>query len=322
MNAAKGFDVTATGPPTIDGTARVDKILTADISRIADDDGLTEAVYTYQWVRSDGGTDSDISEATGSTYTLVPDDEGGTIKVRVSFTDDEGNPEELTSAATDTVAESNNTAATGAPTISGTAQVGQTLTADTADISDDDGMDGVSYSYQWARSDGDDYTDIDDATGSTYTLVAADEGRTIRVRVSFADDENNAEELTSAETDTVAQGPIWTATMITAPLYVDHGYSDYPGFQYGSLTMNTFAIDGVTYTVKVIEAWGFFYIGFDRQLPVAFTLEVDGTRLESGDARFESYSYGNTYTWQETGLDWDDGQSVDLAMYRGSQGSG
>ena len=200
--------------------------------------------------------------------------------------------------------------------------MGQTLTAGTSGIADIDGLTDVSYSYRWVRVDGATESDIDEATGSTYTLVSADQGKAIRVRVSFADDEDNAEELTSAATETVARGAIWTATMITAPLYVDHGYSDYPGFQYGSLTMNTFVIDGVTYTVKVIEAWGFFYIGFDRQLPVAFTLEVDGTRLESGDARFESYSYGNTYTWQETGLDWDDGQSVDLAMYRGSQGSG
>ena len=45
-----------------------------------------------------------ISEATGSTYTLVDGDEGQAIKVRVSFTDDAGNEEELTSGATDAVA--------------------------------------------------------------------------------------------------------------------------------------------------------------------------------------------------------------------------
>ena len=44
--------------------------------------------------------DADISGATGSTYTLVDGDEGQAIKVRVSFTDDAGNEEELTSGAT------------------------------------------------------------------------------------------------------------------------------------------------------------------------------------------------------------------------------
>ena len=41
---------------------------------------------------------------TGSTYMLVDDDEGRTIQVRVTFTDDVGNEETLTSAATDAVA--------------------------------------------------------------------------------------------------------------------------------------------------------------------------------------------------------------------------
>ena len=50
---------------------------------------------------------------------------GKTIKVRVSFTDDAGNEETLTSAATAAVVARPNTPATGLPTISGTAQVGR-----------------------------------------------------------------------------------------------------------------------------------------------------------------------------------------------------
>ena len=42
--------------------------------------------------------------------------------------------------------------ATGKPTISGTAQVGQTLTANTSGISDEDGLTNVTYSYQWLSS--------------------------------------------------------------------------------------------------------------------------------------------------------------------------
>ena len=44
-----------------------------------------------------------------------------------------------------------NTPATGAPTITGTAQVGQTLTAGTTAIMDADGLTSVSYTYQWIR---------------------------------------------------------------------------------------------------------------------------------------------------------------------------
>ena len=90
----------ATGSPTVSGTAEVGQTLTADTSGISDTDGLTNVSYSYQWIRNDGGTDTDISGQTGSTYTLVSGDVGKTIKVRVSFTDDAGNDEALTSAET------------------------------------------------------------------------------------------------------------------------------------------------------------------------------------------------------------------------------
>ena len=118
----------ATGAPTISGTAQVGETLTASTSGISDADGLTNAGFAYQW----SADDADISGATGSTYTLADADEGSAIKVTVSFTDDRGHDESLTSAATASVAAKPNRAATGQPTITGTAQVGQTLTADTS----------------------------------------------------------------------------------------------------------------------------------------------------------------------------------------------
>ena len=87
----------ATGKPEITGTIEVGETLTADTSRIADGDGLTSVSYTYQWIRVDGTNESNIAGATGSSYTLVGADEGKGIRVRVSFTDDAGNPETLTS---------------------------------------------------------------------------------------------------------------------------------------------------------------------------------------------------------------------------------
>ena len=109
-----------------------------------------------------------------------------------------------------------NNPATGAPTITGTAQVGQTLTAATTAIMDDDGLNNVSYTYQWIRTatgTGVD-TNISGATASTYTLVAADLGTTIKVRVSFTDDASNAETLTSAATAAVSAAA--TAAVVPA----------------------------------------------------------------------------------------------------------
>ena len=202
----------ATGVPTVTGTAQVGEVLTADTSGIADADGLENATFSYQWIRNDGSTETDIQDATGSIYTLVDADEGQTIKVKVSFTDDAGNEETLTSTATGSVAARPNTSATGRPTISGPARVGETLTADTTGIADADGLTNVSYGYQWVANDGTSDADIGGATGSTYTLTASEQGQTIQVRVSFTDDAGNETTLTSAATEAVAAKPNSLAT--------------------------------------------------------------------------------------------------------------
>ena len=205
----------ANGVPTISGTAQVGRTLTASTSGIIDSDGLTNATFAYQWLSSDGTSDSDISGATSSTYTLVEGDAGNTIKVKVSFTDDNGHDESLTSEATAAVAAMPNTPAAGAPTISGTAQVEETLTADITGIADADGLTNTTFTYQWLTSRD---AEIDGATGSTYTLVEADEGKTIKVRVSFTDDRGHQETLTSAATATVAASPSpLTASIHSAP---------------------------------------------------------------------------------------------------------
>ena len=201
---AASTNTPATGAPTITGTAQVGQTLTAGTTAIMDANGLTSVSYTYQWIRVDGGTETNISGATATTYTLVAADLGTTIKVTVSFTDDANNAETLTSDATAAVSAAANTLATGAPTITGTAQVGQTLTAGTTAIMDANGLTSVSYTYQWIRVDGGAETNISGATATTYTLVAADLGTTIKVTVSFTDDANNPEARTSAATAAVS----------------------------------------------------------------------------------------------------------------------
>ena len=89
----------ATGEPTISGTARVGQTLTADTSGIADADGITSVSYSYQWIRVLDTVETEISGAESSTYTLVADDVGKTIRVKVTFTDDADNPETAISDA-------------------------------------------------------------------------------------------------------------------------------------------------------------------------------------------------------------------------------
>ena len=216
-----------TGLPTISGTAQVGEKLEADTSGIIDTDGLTNATFTYQWVRNDGNGDTDIGGATGVTYTLQSSDLTKTLKVRVSFTDDVGNEESLTSQPVGPVdhqvsQQQANSPATGQPSISGTAQVGQTLEADTSGIGDDDGMDTATFSYQWLADD----TDISGATGSTYTLVSGDQGKSVKVRVSFTDDADNDETLTSTATAAVAGEPAEPLTASVENTPASHNGTD------------------------------------------------------------------------------------------------
>ena len=100
------------------GTPEVGQTLSADDTGIADADGLTGTVFSHQWLADA----AEVAEATGSTHTLTDDDLGKAIKVRVTFTDDGGNEESLTSAATAAV-----TAAAGLELQSATVD-GSTLT--------------------------------------------------------------------------------------------------------------------------------------------------------------------------------------------------
>ena len=117
-------------------------------------------------------------------------EDGQLIRVRIVLTSESGTQQA-------------NTPATGVPTISGTAQVGETLSADTSGIADEDGLDSVSYLYQWIRTD----AHIADATDSTYTLTDDDQGKTIKLKVTFIDDKGNSETLISAAREEVSEKP-------------------------------------------------------------------------------------------------------------------
>ena len=96
-----------------------------------------------------------------------------------------------------------NRAATGVPTISGTAQVGETLTPSIGDIADPDGLPTTfpgDYTIQWLRVDSDgmsNQTSIG-TNATTYTPVAADAGKKIKVQLVFTDGGGTSETLTSA----------------------------------------------------------------------------------------------------------------------------
>ena len=156
-----------------------------------------------------------------------------------------------------------NRAATGAPVISGTVEVGESLTADVSGIADPDGLDDAAFSFQWVRShSGNNFSDIEGATASTYTLVMADLGKTISVRVSFYDDWGTQETLASPRTVKVSvvactageQAPAATAVEIEAvPAIVESTTEEY----------------FVLYVRPDLDS--------EREFPVSVTLGEDGT---------------------------------------------
>ena len=97
----------ATGRPVVLASAEGVPILFADTSGIADGNGLPftgdegaviEFVYSYQWVRVDGGTAVETNVGVNSPrYEFVDADIGNNIKVKVSFTDDDSFSETVTS---------------------------------------------------------------------------------------------------------------------------------------------------------------------------------------------------------------------------------
>ena len=118
-------------------TPQVGQSLSASVGNINDADGTTNIVISYQWIRVDGATETDITGATTNTYTPVAGDVGKQLKVRASFTDDLGNPESRTSPATQAVQAAAANTAPGVPrTLTATAGDGQVVLRWTAPASD------------------------------------------------------------------------------------------------------------------------------------------------------------------------------------------
>jgi hypothetical protein len=183
--------------PTVSpsGTQSTGTLITADVESW---DGTAPITFEYKWTR-DGIA---ISGATASTYTIQLADDGTTIRVEVKGTNAYG--------ASGFVASSNSVSAvnTVAPTISsatisGTAVVGQTLTASASGVT---GIPTPTLSYQWKRGATNIGTNAD-----TYTLVQADAGNTSNITCVVT--ATNAGGSANATSNTIAQ--IFDATANT-----------------------------------------------------------------------------------------------------------
>ena len=137
-------------------------------------------------------------DAGNLVYTPPANANGSTISASFTFKVSDGTSESTSSYTMTVDVTAVNDPATGLPTISGTARVGQELTASKGTIADVDGLPAdAAFTWQWLRVDGGSATAITGATSQTYTVVAADAGKKFKVKVSFTDLDGHAEALTS-----------------------------------------------------------------------------------------------------------------------------
>ena len=184
----------ATGSVEIIGNATQGAVLTADISKIIDEDSSDIAsIAEYQWLR-DG---VEITGATSKEFTLSQSDVASALSLNVSYNDGSDTTETFSSSATAQV-ENVNDAPSGILRILGTPAQEDILTADTSGLSDTDGL--GAFSYQWMR----DGTAISGETNTTLALSEVDVGKKISVTVTYTDQQGTSETVTSASTNAIS----------------------------------------------------------------------------------------------------------------------
>ncbi len=188
-SVAVGSDAPAdTVAPAISGTAARGSTMTATRGTWSP----AGTAYAYQWQGStdSGVTWSPITGATTAKYTLASTDEQSEVRVAVTATNLYGSTT-ATSQPSKTVA-SSPPVDKSVPTISGSAQVGGTLSATTGTWT---GV-GNTYSYQWEGSSGTGsstvWSPITGATASTYSPQASDQGTTLKVVVTATNTDSSS----------------------------------------------------------------------------------------------------------------------------------
>ena len=187
--------------PAVTGTAAVGQTVTTS-------DGTWNASptsFTYEWLRcpssggsADGSDCASIGVSTNS-YLVATGDVGFTLRSRVTAVNSDGQAKAVSNATAIVVAQAG-PPNTSPPTISGTATVGSTLTANPGTWTGS----SITFAYQWRQCDasGANCTTITAATGNTYVIASGDVGHTIRVAVTGTD-ATGSNTVTSAQTATV-----------------------------------------------------------------------------------------------------------------------
>jgi hypothetical protein len=243
--------------PTLTGSAQVGGTLTAVPGTWAP----VPTTFTYRWFAANVA----ISGATASTYSPVAADLGKRITVTVTGARSGYTTASKTSAVSAAVVTAPVTSPSTfttvpTPTLSGTAQVGATLTAAPGTWAPVP----TTFTYRWFASN----VAISGATASTYVPVAADVGKRITVTVTGARSGYTSASKTSAGSAAVVAAPAAKAFAIASSPTISGSasvggvltaatgsWSPAPAFTY-QWTVGTTAITGATgstYTVGTAD---------------------------------------------------------------------
>ena len=213
-----------------------------------------------------------------------------------------------------------NTPATGAPAITGTPQVGQMLSVGMGDIADADGLSATfpdDYGFQWMSEDqdGTNPQTITGATSSTYMPTAAEEGKRVKVQVSFTDDLGRMEMLTSAAYP--ASGGVEEAGT-PAPMVPDANVPAVvqPGVSVSPTSVNLVEGGADTYTVRLIT-----------QPTAAVTItptsgDSDAVSVSPASLTFTTSNWDTPRTITVTGVDDADTDNEMVTISHGVSGYG
>jgi len=172
-----------TAPPVISGTATRTSTLSASTGTWTGP-GLS---YAYQWQEDAGNGYANIPGATNSTYTLQASDENMVVRVVIAATNIDQTIMQASQATA--VVQDAEPVSINAPTVTGTALRGQTLSGTQGTW----GGLGNSYAYQWQRStDGQTWTNVTGASGLTYAVAQSDEGSALRLQVTASNADGSA----------------------------------------------------------------------------------------------------------------------------------
>ncbi|MEI6757066.1 MAG: hypothetical protein FDX18_10685 [Chlorobium sp.] len=209
-NLIADVDLPASGILAVTGVAEEGGTLDATLADLVDPDGAIDTT-SYQWQENVGGVWINLDGQNGTTLAIPSDQSyvGKSLRVVVTTTD-------LLGGITDFIGDSQtianvNDAPVGGVSVNGTAEQGQTLTADISTLADDDGLGTIS--YQWQAGG----LDITGATEASYSLTQAEVGKVITVAASYTDGQGTLESVNSLATDIVANiDDAATGTLVVA----------------------------------------------------------------------------------------------------------